>query len=30
MQLISQWKFPKPEGGVRVLVTYPFVFKSIQ
>jgi TonB family protein len=29
LQLIGQWRFPKPEGGVRVLVTYPFVFKSL-
>lgn len=29
LQLISQWRFPKPEGGVRVLVSYPFVFKSL-
>jgi hypothetical protein len=27
--LIAQWRFPKPEGGVRVLVSYPFVFKSL-
>jgi len=29
LQLIAQWKFPKPAGGVRVLVSYPFVFKSL-
>ncbi len=29
LQLIAQWRFPKPEGGVRVLVSYPFVFKSL-
>jgi TonB family protein len=29
LNLIAQWTFPKPEGGVKVLVTYPFVFKSL-
>jgi hypothetical protein len=29
LQLISQWRFPKPKGGVKVLVSYPFVFKSL-
>lgn len=29
LQLISQWKFPKPAGGVKVIVSYPFVFKSL-
>lgn len=29
LNLISQWTFPKPEGGVKVLVSYPFVFKSL-
>lgn len=29
LNLIGQWQFPKPEGGVRVLVSYPFVFKSL-
>lgn len=29
LELISQWKFPKPEGGVQVQVSYPFVFKSL-
>lgn len=29
LQLVSQWHFPKPEGGVKVLVSYPFVFKSL-
>lgn len=26
---VNQWKFPKPEGGMKVVVTYPFMFKSI-
>ncbi|MCC2678011.1 MAG: hypothetical protein K0R29_587 [Pseudobdellovibrio sp.] len=25
---ISKWKFPEPKGGTKVLVTYPFLFKS--
>lgn len=25
---ISAWKFPQPQGGTRVVVTYPFLFKS--
>jgi hypothetical protein len=25
---ISSWKFPNPQGGTRVYVTYPFLFKS--
>ena len=25
---ISRWKFPEPKGGTKVLVTYPFLFKS--
>lgn len=25
---ISNWKFPTPQGGTRVVVTYPFLFKS--
>lgn len=29
LQLISKWQFPKPKGGVKVLVSYPFVFKSL-
>lgn len=29
LQVIAQWRFPKPDGGVRVLVSYPFVFKSL-
>jgi hypothetical protein len=26
---VNQWKFPKPEGGMKVVVTYPFMFKSV-
>lgn len=25
---IARWNFPKPDGGTRVVVTYPFLFKS--
>ncbi|KHD87837.1 MAG: hypothetical protein OM95_12590 [Bdellovibrio sp. ArHS] len=25
---VAAWKFPNPQGGTRVLVTYPFLFKS--
>jgi len=25
---VGQWKFPTPEGGTQVIVTYPFFFKS--
>lgn len=25
---INSWKFPTPKGGTRVMVTYPFLFKS--
>jgi len=25
---IAKWKFPEPKGGTRVVVTYPFLFKS--
>ncbi|MGZ3768092.1 MAG: AgmX/PglI C-terminal domain-containing protein [Bdellovibrio sp.] len=25
---VAAWKFPTPQGGTRVLVTYPFLFKS--
>jgi hypothetical protein len=28
LQRIGKWQFPKPEGGTKVLVTYPFLFKS--
>lgn len=28
LQKVARWKFPAPEGGTRVLVTYPFLFKS--
>lgn len=25
---VAQWKFPTPQGGTKVVVTYPFLFKS--
>lgn len=25
---VSKWKFPEPKGGTKVLVTYPFMFRS--
>src|SRR5690606_35732929 len=25
---VAQWKFPTPKGGVQVMVTYPFLFKT--
>ncbi|MBC7419651.1 MAG: AgmX/PglI C-terminal domain-containing protein [Bdellovibrio sp.] len=25
---VARWKFPEPKGGTKVLVTYPFLFKS--
>lgn len=25
---ISRWRFPEPRGGIKVVVTYPFIFKS--
>lgn len=28
LQKVSAWKFPNPQGGTRVMVTYPFLFKS--
>lgn len=28
LQRVSKWKFPVPEGGTKVMVTYPFLFKS--
>ncbi|MGE0633172.1 MAG: TonB family protein [Pseudobdellovibrionaceae bacterium] len=28
LQKVARWKFPSPEGGTRVIVTYPFLFKS--
>ncbi len=28
LQKVAKWKFPAPEGGTRVKVTYPFLFKS--
>ncbi|MCB0420895.1 MAG: AgmX/PglI C-terminal domain-containing protein [Bdellovibrionales bacterium] len=29
LRRVTGWKFPKPKGGTSVLVTYPFLFKSI-
>ncbi|MFK8138055.1 MAG: AgmX/PglI C-terminal domain-containing protein [Bdellovibrionales bacterium] len=29
LRRIAGWKFPKPKGGTKVLVAYPFLFKSI-
>lgn len=28
LQRVAKWKFPQPEGGTKVNVTYPFLFKS--
>lgn len=28
LQRVAKWKFPAPDGGTKVLVTYPFLFKS--
>jgi outer membrane biosynthesis protein TonB len=28
LQKVGKWKFPTPEGGTKVMVTYPFLFKS--
>lgn len=28
LRRIATWKFPKPKGGTKVLVSYPFLFKS--
>jgi len=28
LQKVAKWKFPTPEGGTKVNVTYPFLFKS--
>lgn len=28
LQKVAAWKFPSPQGGTRVMVTYPFLFKS--
>ncbi len=30
LRRIAGWQFPKPKGGTRVLVSYPFLFKSTQ
>ncbi|MBK9293027.1 MAG: TonB family protein [Oligoflexia bacterium] len=29
LRRIATWKFPKPAGGTKVLVSYPFLFKSV-
>jgi hypothetical protein len=29
MARIKTWAFPKPKGGGQVLVSYPFLFKSL-
>lgn len=29
LRRIATWKFPKPQGGTKVLVSYPFLFKSV-
>ncbi len=29
LRRIASWKFPKPRGGTKVLVSYPFLFKSV-
>ncbi len=28
LQRVAKWKFPTPQGGTRVMVSYPFLFKS--
>ena len=28
LQRVAKWKFPTPQGGTKVVVTYPFLFKS--
>lgn len=28
LQKVARWRFPEPKGGTKVLVTYPFLFKS--
>jgi TonB family protein len=28
LQRVAKWKFPAPDGGTKVVVTYPFLFKS--
>jgi hypothetical protein len=30
LRRIAGWQFPKPRGGTQVLVTYPFIFRSIR
>ncbi len=29
LRRIATWKFPKPKGGTKVLVSYPFLFQSV-
>jgi TonB family protein len=29
LRRIATWKFPKPKGGTKVMVSYPFLFKSV-
>jgi TonB family protein len=29
LRRIATWKFPTPKGGTKVLVSYPFLFKSV-
>jgi hypothetical protein len=29
LRRIATWKFPKPKGGTKVIVSYPFLFKSV-
>jgi TonB family protein len=30
LRRLMGWKFPKPNGGVTVAVSYPFVFKALK
>jgi TonB family protein len=30
LRRIASWRFPKPQGGTTVNVSYPFLFKSIR
>jgi TonB family protein len=29
LRRVARWKFPNPKGGTSVIVTYPFLFKSL-
>lgn len=29
LRRLATWKFPKPKGGTKVIVSYPFLFKSV-